>query len=247
MASWFDQFGGVTPLYNPKAGLVGMLQPQPVGAPQVGPSVPGATTQTTPQTAQNFGNLSDPNTWMGLVGNRAQLTAWIKAQAPGLSDGLVNYYADKIAGQPGANPTEQAGSANYWMQKIQSDPTLGGGTGGGMGGGGSLGSILGLNPGFAQYSQLAGGMTPNQILQNDPGFNFALQQGTDAIQRSAAARGTLLTGGTLKDLMGYGVGLGQQAYGDVFNRMLGLGQFGSNIYNSQVANQQNAASLGKPQ
>lgn len=40
-------------------------------------------------------------------------------------------------------------------------------------------------------------------LQNMPGFQFALQNGQNMLQRGAAARGTLLTGGTLKDLSDY--------------------------------------------
>ena len=36
---------------------------------------------------------------------------------------LVNYYVGKIRGQPGANPTEQAGGATYWLQKMQAGAT----------------------------------------------------------------------------------------------------------------------------
>jgi hypothetical protein len=74
------------------------------------------------------GNLSDPTAWMSLVGNKPALAQWVTSQ--GITDpSLVNYYVGKIQGQPGANPTEQAGSATYWSQKIKSDPSLGGGAG----------------------------------------------------------------------------------------------------------------------
>lgn len=56
----------------------------------------------------------------------------------------------------------------------------------------------------------------------DPGYRFRLQQGTDAIQRSAAARGTALSGQTLKALQDYAQGLASQEYGNAYDRALGL-------------------------
>lgn len=54
--------------------------------------------------------------------------------------------------------------------------------------------------------------------QNDPGYQFRLQQGQDAIQRSAAARGGLLTGGTAKDLSDWTGNAASAEYGNVYNR-----------------------------
>lgn len=54
--------------------------------------------------------------------------------------------------------------------------------------------------------------------QNDPGYQFALKAGQDALQRSAAAGGILRTGGTLKDLSNYSEAAAGQQYGNVFNR-----------------------------
>lgn len=56
--------------------------------------------------------------------------------------------------------------------------------------------------------------------ENDPGYQFALQQGSKALQMSAAARGHLLTGGTMKDIDKWGQDYATQRYGDVFNRNL---------------------------
>jgi hypothetical protein len=55
---------------------------------------------------------------------------------------------------------------------------------------------------------------------NEPGYQFRLQGGSDALERSAAARGTLRTGGTLKDVLEYGQNFATQEYGNVFNRAL---------------------------
>ncbi len=57
-------------------------------------------------------------------------------------------------------------------------------------------------------------------LASDPGYAFTLQQGQDAIQRSAAAQGKLFSGGTLKSLAGYTTGTANQYFNDAFNRNL---------------------------
>ena len=56
--------------------------------------------------------------------------------------------------------------------------------------------------------------------QNEPGYQFRLNAGTSALQNSAAAKGMLRTGGTLKDLIEYGQNFGAQEYQNVFNRAL---------------------------
>lgn len=52
----------------------------------------------------------------------------------------------------------------------------------------------------------------------DPGYQFALQEGNRAMQQSAAARGVLRTGGTLKDLINYGQAAAGQQYENVYRR-----------------------------
>lgn len=58
-------------------------------------------------------------------------------------------------------------------------------------------------------------------MANDPGYQFELQQGTNAVQGSAAARGLLRSGRTLKDLTSYAQGLAAARAGDAFTRELG--------------------------
>jgi hypothetical protein len=52
----------------------------------------------------------------------------------------------------------------------------------------------------------------------DPGYAFRLGEGTKAIERSAAARGGLLSGGTGKALQKFGQDYGSQEYTNAFNR-----------------------------
>lgn len=61
--------------------------------------------------------------------------------------------------------------------------------------------------------------SPEEAL-NDPGYKFRLGQGLDALQRWAAAKGTLNDTGTAKGLMDYGQNAGSQEYGNVWNRAM---------------------------
>lgn len=56
--------------------------------------------------------------------------------------------------------------------------------------------------------------------QTDPGYAFRLGEGTKALERSAAARGGLLSGGTGKALQRFGQEFGSQEYTNAFNRYL---------------------------
>jgi len=52
----------------------------------------------------------------------------------------------------------------------------------------------------------------------DPGYAFRLSEGMKALDRTAAARGGLLSGATLKGAQRYGQDLGSQEYMNAFNR-----------------------------
>jgi len=54
--------------------------------------------------------------------------------------------------------------------------------------------------------------------QQDPGYAFRLAEGQKALDRSAAARGGLISGGALKAAQRYGQDMGSQEYMNAFNR-----------------------------
>jgi hypothetical protein len=54
--------------------------------------------------------------------------------------------------------------------------------------------------------------------QQDPGYAFRLSEGMKALDRTAAARGGLLSGATLKGAQRYGQDLASQEYTNAFNR-----------------------------
>jgi hypothetical protein len=89
----------------------------------------------------------------------------------------------------------------------------------GMKGQNRLMDVLGLsgNTGAQGYGSAAKNFSMSDF-QADPGYAFRLSEGQKALERSAAARGGLLSGGTGKALQRYGQDLASQEYTNAFNR-----------------------------
>lgn len=60
-----------------------------------------------------------------------------------------------------------------------------------------------------------------QSVLNDPGYQFRLNQGEQALTNNRAAQGLMGTGGTLKDILGYGQDYASNEFQNVWNRDLG--------------------------
>lgn len=94
-----------------------------------------------------------------------------------------------------------------------------------------LSQYLGLKPSDGSAGTSYGSlMKPFSMAdyQADPGYGFRMQQGNQALDRSAAARGGLLSGRAAKDTLNYSQGLASQEYGNAYNR-----------YNTNQTNQYN--------
>lgn len=82
-----------------------------------------------------------------------------------------------------------------------------------------------LDP-YAQQGQQALGLMAglNQekftFNQDDPSYQFRLQEGLKALEKSAAAKGGLLSGGALKATNNYAQNVASTEYGNAFNRFL---------------------------
>lgn len=89
-----------------------------------------------------------------------------------------------------------------------------------------------------------------QQFQADPGYAFRLSEGQKALERSAAARGGLMSGATGKALTRYGQEMGSQEYQNAFNRYQAERQARLNPLQSlagvgQTASQQLAGQAGQ--
>jgi hypothetical protein len=78
-------------------------------------------------------------------------------------------------------------------------------------------ALPGYLAGIQQGGELVRGFTPADY-QADPGYAFRLSEGMKALDRTAASRGGLLSGATLKGAERYGQGLASQEYQNAYNR-----------------------------
>lgn len=134
---------------------------------------------------------------------------------------IGNPTPQSTSGAPGQVPrTDGGGGSQFNMQppitspmNNPNDPNQGLSPDGSAPSGGTFGSLA---QGWGKTFQ-----SPNAVTeQNDPGYQFRLQQGQQALQNSAAARGGLLTGGTAKALTDYNQNAASGEYGNVYNRAL---------------------------
>ena len=73
------------------------------------------------------------------------------------------------------------------------------------------------DPMFGKYATAE--YTPAMFAKGqDPGYQFRLKEGMQGLERSAASRGGLLSGGTLKGIQRYGQDMASQEYQNAFNR-----------------------------
>lgn len=91
-----------------------------------------------------------------------------------------------------------------------------------------LASLFGLGAGGSGPTAATAANATSALTQY-PGYQFGLQQGTQALDRSAASQGLLLSGGQLKAAQQYGQGYAQQnAWGPYLSQLSGLSSLGEN-------------------
>ena len=73
-------------------------------------------------------------------------------------------------------------------------------------------------------------------MYQDPSYKFRLNEGLKALDRQAAARGGLISGGALKAAQRYGQDVASQEYGNIWNRLAGVAGVGQTATN-QLAGQ----------
>lgn len=153
-------------------------------------------------------------------------------------------------GIPGGTPppptTPPAGGNPFgWIPLPPVPPPNGGGGGGGGGavGAGDFGPQFDFSA-FPRFNPVNARFTPLSAEQarQEPGYAFAEQQGQQGIERSAAARGALRTGGTLKDIGQWVSDFAARNYGDANQRE--LNRF---LANYQVEKDQYAPLLSEAQ
>ncbi|PHS02107.1 MAG: hypothetical protein COA78_21925 [Blastopirellula sp.] len=117
-----------------------------------------------------------------------------------------------------SNPEAQIGRVSGFDS---SGNAIGGGTTGEAGTSG--GELQAFDPSGRRLSDI--GITPFEL---SPAARFRQEEGNRAVQSSAAARGLLGSGGTLRDLSKFNQGLASQEFDADFNRLSLIAGFGAN-------------------
>ncbi|MFM0501875.1 hypothetical protein [Paraburkholderia caffeinilytica] len=122
---------------------------------------------------------------------------------------------------------------------------------------GNANGTTGANGANGTTNPLSISVNPNSILQQQftaptlaqvqqtPGYQFTLQQGEQAVNNSAAARGGLLSGATLKDLMAYGQGLASTTYQQDYTNALNTYRTNYNAASNNVNRLSGLTTLGQ--
>lgn len=96
-------------------------------------------------------------------------------------------------------------------------------------------ATLANNPNTFNYGPTFQAPTAADVA-NTPGYQFQLQQGIDALDKSAAAKGNLFSGGHGTDLENYAQGLANTTYNDRYNQALQTYMTNYGVWNQGLQN-----------
>ena len=239
----FGTSGSGLGMTQPLGGAFGASNPSSP-APVGGPQMPTVTRQSQPNISANGPGTTSPiSGGIAANGTPAAMTGSVSANgvpvslsggiaangspagmtglAPGAASGIARPGA--VVGQPVRNDVSGSSGAQPIM------PAAGAPSSSAPGGFGSL------MQGYGQTFQAPTGLTE----QNDPGYQARLQLGQTALQKSAAARGNLLTGGTAQALNQTAQDYASNEYSNVYNRALTGYDTNYNVWNNDQTNQFN--------
>ena len=230
-------YGGFGGGYNPGAGGEGALSASEFAA-NAGPAYTGGNNMIDGMGGYNFGAGGEgalsagefaANAGVGAPGASGQGMLQQLMSATGLSEkqltglgaaglqSLASLYGARQVGRAATNAANigvNAADRATALQREQYDQTR-----------------ADLAPyrtaGTNALARLTAGTEPNgeftksfgmSNFEQDPGYGFRMSEGLKALDRTAAARGGLLSGATLKGAQRYGQDLGSQEYQNAFNR-----------------------------
>lgn len=209
--------------------VLASMRPQTDLGPNTAPGGYGGYNPNRGQTGQ--GVSGNPNAfrdaWLGSGGRTtADLKAFVQAH-PEFGATLGGSKGDKVYGPGGQFWADAVIAAGEGGKGASWNTDTGGGGGGGAVSGVSFGQAPNSTPFHYDPFQAPDPFSfrsfeaPTGLTEeNDPGYQARLALGQQGVERSAAARGTLLTGGTLKDINDYAQNQASQEFGNVYNRAL---------------------------
>ena len=205
----------------PIAAAIGVSAVVGAGASIYAANQQSRAAQTAVNTATNFSNET-----------RADLAPYRAIGANALGDISALYGYGGAPGAPGG--AAPSGSSNGLFANVVNNlpPQWNSSLTGFLGSSAYGGSVTqpGAPPPTAPAAPPAFGTgTPDYSrFTNSPDYQFARDQGLLALDRDAAARGQLLSGGHTKDVLAFANGLAAQQYGNYFNRLMAVAGLGAN-------------------
>ena len=185
------------------------------------PGEPGYGGSGIPAKAGGYSGTPGSDQWMNSVLQSVQST-----DDPG-------YWKQQMASDPKVAAGDPSALA-YWedrMRRGNGSALVKNGQLSLYGGGGQ--SASGIGGGFGSFAQgydKTFTAPTAEDARNTPGYQFTMDQGIKGLDQSAAARGSVLSGGHNKDLMQYAQGLADTTYGNTYNRALGEYQNAYNVF-----------------
>lgn len=205
------------------------------------PSVPAPTMLTRDQLRQQllpqFTTPATQGQWMPGVGEDQIGAGYFGATPASVDEAALNAEIDRLYGQ------QQAQQQQWQANQAQA---------------GQVGTIPGEDPYYGMYAngyqaapdlmvgnyQDPGDFTMEKF-QEDPGYAFRMSEGLKALDRTAAARGGLISGSALKAASRYGQDMASQEYQNAFNRYNQNRAFNSNLFNANRAYQTGQYNLNR--
>ncbi len=196
-------------------------------------SVPAPTMLTRDQLRQQllpqFTTPATQGQWVPGVGEDQIGAGYFGATPASVNEAALNAEIDRLYGQ------QQAQQQQWQANQAQA---------------GQVGTIPGEDPYYGMYAngyqaapdlmvgnyQDPGDFTMEKF-QQDPGYAFRMSEGLKALDRTAAARGGLISGSALKAASRYGQDMASQEYQNAFNRYNQNRTFNSNLFNANRAYQ----------
>src|SRR5574343_351733 len=198
----------------------------------VAPSVPAPTMLTRDQLRQQllpqFTTPATQGQWMPGVGEDQIGAGYFGATPASVDEAALNAEIDRLYGQ------QQAQQQQWQANQAQA---------------GQVGTIPGEDPYYGMYAngyqaapdlmvgnyQDPGDFTMEKF-QQDPGYAFRMSEGLKALDRTAAARGGLISGSALKAASRYGQDMASQEYQNAFNRYNQNRKFNTDLYQTNRTN-----------
>lgn len=146
-----------------------------------------------------------------------------------IGSAVIGAAASGISGSKAAGAQKQAAAMDVAEQRRQYDLTRSDFAPWRQAGQGALGILS------KEYGIGTGAVPGESAFKASPGYDFRLQEGVKAAERSAAARGMLGSGAAMKAIQRYGEGLASSEYGDWWNRLAGIAGVGQSATQSTAA------------